>query len=109
MRNLFILVRMQLKEQLNFQRLELKNINLFHLLVSTLSAILKFAAVVVLCVFAMAFFKNMNVFSLSYRVPPSVVSFLFAVMMVTAVFSCTIGLTKSMYYSRDNAILLTLP
>ncbi len=109
MRNLFILVRMQLKEQLNFQRLELKNINLFHLLVSTLSAILKFAAVVVLCVFAMTFFKNMNVFSLSYRVPPSVVSFLFAVMLVTAVFSCTIGLTKSMYYSRDNAILLTLP
>ena len=109
MRNLFILVRMQLKEQLNFQRLELKNINIFHLLVSTLAALLKFAAVVVLCVFTMSFFKNMNVFSLSYRVPASVVSFLFSVMLVTAMFSCTIGLTKSMYYSRDNAILLTLP
>ena len=109
MRNLFILVRMQLKEQLNFQRLELKNINLFHVLVSTLAAILKFALVVVLCVFAMDFFKDMNVFSLNYRVPASVISFLFSVMLVTAVFSCTIGLTKSMYYSRDNAILLTLP
>ena len=109
MRNLFILVRMQLKEQLDFQRLELKNINMFHVLVSTLAALLKFAAVVVLCVFAMDFFKSMNVFSLIYRVPASVVSFLFSVMLVTAVFSCTIGLTKSMYYSRDNAILLTLP
>ena len=109
MRNLFILVRMQLKEQLNFRRLELKNINKFHVLVSTLSAILKFAAVVALCVFAMDFFKSMNVFSVSRYVPTSVVSFLFMVMLATAIFSCTIGLTKSMYYSRDNAILLTLP
>lgn len=109
MRNLIILVKMQLKEQLNFQRLELKNIKPFHVLVSTLAALLKFAAVVALCLFAMDFFKDMNVFSLLYRVPTSVVSFLFAVMLVTAVFSCTIGLTKSMYYSRDNAILLTLP
>ena len=53
MRNLIILVKMQLKEQLNFQRLELKNINPFHVLVATLAAILKFAFVVVLCVFAL--------------------------------------------------------
>ena len=109
MRNLFILVRMQLKEQLNFQRLELKNINLFHVVVSTLAAILKFAFVMVLCVFALAMLKSLNVFSLTKYVPTSVISFLFCVMLLTSVFSCTIGLTKSLYYSRDNAILLTLP
>ena len=109
MRNLIILVKMQLKEQLNFQRLELKNINLFHVLVSTLAAILKFAFVVVLCVFALGMVKDLNVFSLTKYVPTSVISFLFAVMLAASVFSCTIGLTKSLYYSRDNAILLTLP
>ena len=109
MRNLFILVTMQLKEQLNFQRLELKHINLFHVVVSTLAAILKFAFTVVLCVFALSMLKTLNVFSLTKYIPTSVISFLFCVMLLTSVFSCTIGLTKSLYYSRDNAILLTLP
>ena len=30
-------------------------------------------------------------------------------MLLLSVVSCAIGLTKSMYYSRDNAVLLTLP
>ncbi|MBO7342012.1 MAG: hypothetical protein J6U87_04945, partial [Clostridia bacterium] len=109
MRNLFILVRMQLKEQLNFQRLELKHINLFHVLVSTLAAILKFAFVLVLCVISLIMLRDLNVFSLTKYIPSSVISLLFVVMLAASVFSCTVGLTKSLYYSRDNAILLTLP
>ena len=109
MRNLFILVRMQLKERLNFQRLELKNINLFHVLVSTLAAILKFAFVVALCVIALGLLKELSVFSLTKYIPSSVISLLFSVMLATSIFTCTVGLTKSLYYSRDNAILLTLP
>ncbi len=109
MRNLLILVKMQLKEQLNFQRLELKNINPFHVLVSTLGAILKFAFVLALCVVTLGLAKHLNVFSLTKHVPTTVISLLFSVMLATSVFSCTVGLTKSMYYSRDNAILLTLP
>ena len=53
--------------------------------------------------------KSLNVFSLTKYIPTSVISFLFCVMLLTSVFSCTVGLTKSLYYSRDNAILLTLP
>ncbi len=109
MRNLFILVRMQLKERLNFQRLDLKHISFFHVLVSTLAAILKFAFVVVLCVFALGLLKELSVFSLTKYIPTSVISLLFVVMLATSVFTCTVGLTKSLYYSRDNAILLTLP
>ncbi len=109
MRNLLILVKMQLKEQLNFQRLELKHINWFHILVATLAAILKFAFVLVLCVLALTLVKMLSVFSLTQYVPTSVISLLFMVMLAASVFSCTVGLTKSLYYSRDNAILLTLP
>jgi len=49
MRNLLILVKMQLKEQLNFTRFEIQNVNLFKVLVSIVAAILKFALVTALC------------------------------------------------------------
>ena len=74
MKNLSILVKMQLKEQLNFQRLELKHINFFHVLVATLGAILKFAFVVALCVLAVGLSKSLNVFSLTKYVPTTVIS-----------------------------------
>ena len=45
MKNLSILVKMQLKERLNFKRLDVKNIKIFNIVVSILGAILKFAAV----------------------------------------------------------------
>ena len=109
MRNLLILVKMQLKEQLNFTRLELRHVNIFHVLFSTLGAILKFALVLVLCAAFLIVAQMLNLFSLTGDVPTSVISLIFAVMLAASVLSCTIGLTKSMYYSRDNAILLTLP
>lgn len=110
MKNLMILVKMQLKEQLNFKRLEIENVSKFHVFVSILGAILKFALVTALCV---AFFfaaKLLGLFSQgNLPIPTTVVSFVFSAMLLLAVFSCTVGLTKSMYYARDNAVLLTLP
>ncbi len=109
MRDLVILVKMQLKERLNFKRTELKDINLFRVLVSVLGVVLKFAVMVVLCNTVLSLVKSLNVFSLTHYVPDSVMSLLFAIMLLTSVVSCTVGLTKSLYFSRDNAILLTLP
>ena len=109
MRNLLILVKMQLKEQLNFTRFELKNVNLFKVLVSIVAALLKFALVTALCGAFLIVAKMLNLFSLTNSVPPSVISLVFTVMLVASIVSCTIGLTKALYFSRDNAILLTLP
>jgi len=110
MKNLMILVKMQLKEQLNFKRLDIEHVNKFHILVSILGAILKFALVTVLCVAFLIVAKLLGLFSLpGSPVPSTVISFVFSIMMIASVFSCVIGLTRSMYYARDNAVLLTLP
>ncbi|MBQ9802557.1 MAG: hypothetical protein IJW51_05755 [Clostridia bacterium] len=109
MRNLTILVKMQLKEQFNFKRYDLKDIKLFDILVSTVGAILKFCMVTALCVGVFWISKYLGLFSLTKTVPNTVVSLVFTIMLAASVLSCTVGLTRSMYFSRDNAILLTLP
>ncbi len=109
MSHLLTLVKMQLKEQLNFKRLELKNISFFHVLLSTVATILKFAMVVVLCAAFLTVAKMLNIFSMAGIVPPTVISMVFTLMLTASIVSCTVGLTKAMYFSHDNAILLTLP
>ena len=109
MKNLMILVKMQLKERLNFKRLDLKDVKLFNILLSVLAAILKFALVAVLCGVIIFVVKFLGLFSLTNNVPSSVISIIFSLMMLTSILSCTVGLTKSLYYSRDNMVLLTLP
>ena len=109
MRNLLILIKMQLKEQLNFERLELKGTNWFKIAVSILGAVLKFALVTVLCGAFLIVAKRLHLFSVLTIVPASVISLVFTAMMLASIVSCTIGLTKALYFARDNAVLLTLP
>ena len=109
MKNLVILVKMQLKEQLNFKRLDVKNVNMFKILLSVLTAALKFALVIALSGVFLWFAKTNSLFSLGGSVPSSVISIIFYVMVTLAILSCMTGLTKSIYYARDNAFLLTLP
>ena len=109
MKNLLTLVKMQLKEKLNFKRLEVEGVSAFNILVSIVAAVLKFALVT--AVFAVILFvvNYLGLFSYNQTTPTTVMSIAFAIMMIASLVSCTINLTNSMYYSRDNAILLTLP
>lgn len=110
MKSLYILVIMQLKEQMNFKRLKTDNVKAFHILLSVVGAILKFAAVTVLCVAFLLVSKILGLFSFQgLPVPDTVISLVFSVMLLLSVVSCTVGLTKAMYYAKDNAVLLTLP
>lgn len=109
MKNLMILVKMQLKEQLNFNRTELSHVSLFRVLLSTIGVVLKFALVTALCGAFLIAAKTLGLFSLTHTVPSTVVSLVFSVMLAMSILSCTIGITKAMYFSRDNAVLLTLP
>lgn len=110
MKNLLILVKMQLKEQLNFKRLEVESVSKFQIIASVLGAVLKFAMVTVLCAAFLIVAKLIGLFSFAdLPIPSTVISFVFSVMLLLSVISCMVGLTKSMYYARDNAVLLTLP
>ena len=108
MKNLMILVKMQLKERFNFKRLDVENVSVFSIVVSILGTILKFASVFALCYVFLLVATNLNLFAIN-RVPGEVISLLFSAMLLVSMLSCVIGVTKSMYYARDNAVLLTLP
>ena len=110
MKSLVILVKMQLKEQLNFKRFDVENVTVFHIIASVIGAILKFALVTGLCVGFLLVSKLLGLFSFrGTPIPDTVMSLVFSAMLLTSVISCVVGLTKSMYYARDNAVLLTLP
>ena len=110
MKNLITLVKMQLKEKLNTGRkTKLDGNKVFNTAVSVLGIVLKFAVITALCAVAIFMIQTLNLFSLTGTVPASVMSILFSVMLVLSIFSCTVGLTRAMYFSKDNAILLTLP
>ncbi len=108
--NLVTLVKMQLKEQLNFKRLKVDNVGMFNVIVSILAAVLKFLLVTVLCGAFLFISKYLGLFaSQNMAVPSAVISLVFTAMLTVSVFACVVGLTKSIYFARDNAILLTLP
>ena len=108
--NLITLVKMQLKEQLNFKRLDVKNVGVFSILVSILAAVLKFLLVTALCGAFLFISKYLGLFAAqNMAVPGAVISLVFTAMLFVSIFACVIGLTKSIYFARDNAILLTLP
>ncbi len=109
MKNLVILVKMQLKEQLNFKRFDIKSMSLFRILTSIIFAVLKFVLAISLCYAFLWVARWLNLFSTANNIPNAVMSIIFYFMVATAIFSCMVGLTKSIYYARDNAVLLTLP
>ena len=99
------LVLMQLKDKLDYGFL--KSVK------KTISkvgfSIILFALV---CAFDYLLFfmaKTFNIFSLINFVPTSVVTVIFTLMLTLSIFSCTYGLMKSLYFSKDNIVLLTFP
>lgn len=109
MKNLITLVKMQLKEKFNQKKTPLDGSKIFNTALSILGAVLKFAVVTALCVVMIILVNTLGLFSLTGTIPATLMSLLFSVMLLLSIFSCTVGLTKAMYFSRDNAILLTLP
>ena len=75
MKSLYILVIMQLKEQMNFKRAKADGSRVFRIVLSVLSALLKFAAVVGLCYAFLIVSKLLGLFSFAGRpIPDTVIS-----------------------------------
>ncbi len=109
MTNLLTLVKMQLKERMDFKRFAVEGVSTFKILLSILMAILKFALVTGLCAAVLLLAQTQQFFSMTRIVPASVISIVFSVMLISSIVSATVGLTRALYFSHDNAILLTLP
>ncbi len=103
--SLMNLTIMQLKEKMNFSfkahpKKSLLSLSFF---------LIGFALVVVACYFLINIAMRLKIFDLSGKFPTSVLVVIFTLMFLLSLIFTTISLVKSLYFSRDNFVLLTLP
>lgn len=105
MGNFKSLFMMQLKEKLDLSFLNSRRQTAFKIVFSILGFVL------ITAVAAIAFYlcKLLNIFSPLGQIPSSVMCVLLVVIFLFNLISCTIGLSKTLYYSKDNQVLVTLP
>ena len=96
---------MQLKDKIDLSYLKSKK----QTISTIVFGILKLLLVVVFAYLMFYAFEILNVFSLIGFVPFSVVTVIFTAMFILSTITCTFGLMKSLYFSSDNAVLLTFP
>ena len=104
-RALVTLVKMQLKEKMDLGYMRSKRKLIFKLT----WLLIEFAAITAIIAVIFYFAKLLKVFSSNNTVPVSVISIVFGVMLLLSLVTDTIGLMKSLYFSKDNTVLLTLP
>lgn len=101
----FTLVMMQLKEKMDMSYLSSKKKTLF----KTVWLLVEIAAISAICYVLLYAVRLLGVFSLVGDIPDTVMNVVFTVMMALSVIFTTVGLVKSLYFSRDNMVLLTFP
>lgn len=104
-RALVTLVKMQLKEKMDLSYMRSKRKFIF----KTTWLFIEFAAITAVISVIFYFVKLLSLFSLTHDIPVSVISLVFGVMLLLSVVTDTIGLMKSLYFSKDNTVLLTFP
>lgn len=109
MNNIATLAKMQLKEKLVSQKAGLRTGAISGTVITVLSTIIKFVLSSLICFVLYTAAKVFSVFGTMAYVPDTFVVFLFAILLTLSVSSCTARLTKALYFSRDNVILITLP
>ena len=99
------LVLMQLKEKLDLSFLKSKKQILF----KVIFAILGFAFITALAYVVLYICQLLNIFSAVNHIPLSVMAIVFFIIFIFNMFTCMVGLSKSLYYAKDNQTLLTYP
>lgn len=105
MNKLKTLFLMQIKERFDFSWLKSKKLITFKVIFSLLG----FAVITALAYLAFFLCQFLNLFSAANYIPLAVVSVIFFVMFVLNLLTCTVGLSKSLYFAKDNQMLLTFP
>ena len=104
-RALSTLVKMQLKEKMDMSFLRSTRALIF----KTVWLLIEFAAITAVITVVFNYVKLLGLFSLVRDIPVSVISIIFAVMLLLSLVTDTVGLMKSLYFSKDNTVLLTFP
>lgn len=104
-RALVTLVKMQLKEKMDLSYMRSTRSLIFKLAWLAI----EFVAITAIIGVAFYFIKLLGLFSLVHDIPVSVISIVFCIMLLLSLITDTIGLVKSLYFSKDNTVLLTFP
>ena len=104
-RALVTLVKMQLKEKMDLGYLRSKRKLIFKIT----WFFIEFAAITAVIAVIFHFVKLLGLFSLVHDIPVSVIALVFGIMLLLSLITDTVGLMKSLYFSRDNTVLLTFP
>lgn len=105
MNKLKTLFLMQVKEKIDFSFLKSKKQIIFKVIFS----IFGFALITALSYLVMFLCQFLNLFSALNRIPMTVMGVVFFVMFVLNLLTCMVGLSKTLYFSKDNQILITYP
>ena len=71
--------------------------------------LIEFAGITAIITVIFNFVMLLGLFSLVHDIPVSVISIVFTVMLFLSLITDTVGLVKSLYFSKDNTVLLTFP
>ena len=99
------LVMMQLKDKIDLSYFKSKKQTIAKVILSVLAF-----AIITATIYGLFYIARLlKIFHLVDIIPPSVVVVVFTIMEILALISCTYGLMKSLYFAKDNQVLLTLP
>ena len=104
-RALVTLVKMQLKEKMDLSYMRSRRKLIFKLT----WLFIEFVAITAIIAVIFHFIKLLSLFSLTHDIPVSVISLAFGIMLLLSLITDTVGLMKSLYFSKDNTVLLTFP
>lgn len=105
MSNFKTLFMMQLKEKIDLSFLKSKKQTMFKVVFS----ILGFVAITAIAYLLLWLCQFLNLFSALNHIPLSFMALVFFIMFVLNLFTCTVGLSKTLYYGKDNQVLITYP
>ena len=105
MRALKTLVMMQLKDKIDMSFLSSWKKALF----KTIFWLIKFALITAIIYLALYVLSYLRVVSILPGIPQNFMVCVFTLMLLLSLFVCTVGMSRSLYFAKDNQVLLTLP
>ncbi len=105
MKHLKALVMMQLKDKIDFGFTASKQ----KIISKIVFTVLKFVAVAAVAFIFFYLCSMFHIFSIMGGVPKNAMMIIYGAILVMSLFSCTLGLMKTLYFADDNKILITLP
>lgn len=105
MKNLKTLVMMQLQDKIDTSFMASKKKIIFKVVLT----ILKFAVITALIYLGLFLVEYLHLVAILPGIPQNFFNFVFTIMVLLSILVCTFGLMKTLYYSKDNQLLLTMP